>query len=104
MDYKIGGQRHMILLGKKQKLVMVKKVDFGIYLAEREDAEEKVLLPKKQVPENAKKGDRLEVFVYKDSRDRLIYTTQEPKEELGGIAVLKETEVTKIGAFQDWGL
>lgn len=104
MDYKIGGQRHMILLGKKQKLVMVKKVDFGIYLAEREDAEEKVLLPKKQVPENAKKGDRLEVFVYKDSRDRLISTTQEPKVELGGIAVLKVTEVTKIGAFLDWGL
>ena len=94
----------MILLGKKQKLIIVKKVDFGVYLAEKEDAEDKVLLPGKQVPESARPGDVLEVFVYKDSKDRLISTTQEPKVQLGEIAVLKVTEVTKIGAFLDWGL
>ena len=94
----------MILLGKKQKLVIVKKVDFGVYLSEKEGSEEKVLLPKKQVPDGAKPGDSLEVFVYKDSKDRLISTTQDPKLELGGIAVLKVTAVTKIGAFLDWGL
>lgn len=94
----------MILLGKKQKLIIVKKVDFGVYLAEKEDAEDKVLLPGKQVPEGVRRGDVLEVFVYKDSKDRLISTTQEPKVQLGGIAVLKVTEVTKIGAFLDWGL
>ena len=94
----------MILLGKKQKLIIVKKVDFGVYLAEKEDAEDKVLLPGKQVPEGARPGDVLEVFVYKDSKDRLISTTQEPKVQLGEIAVLKVTEVTKIGAFLDWGL
>lgn len=94
----------MILLGKKQKLIIVKKVDFGVYLSEKEGSEEKVLLPKKQVPDGAKPGDSLEVFVYKDSKDRLISTTQEPKVELGGIAVLKVTAVTKIGAFLDWGL
>lgn len=94
----------MILLGKKQKLIVAKKVDFGVYLAENEKADERVLLPKKQVPEGVKPGDSLEVFVYKDSKDRLISTTQEPKVELGGLAVLKVAEVTKIGAFLDWGL
>ena len=94
----------MILLGKKQKLIVVKQVEFGIYLAEEKGAEERILLPKKQVPEGTKIGDSLEVFVYKDSRDRLISTTQEPKVELGGLAVLQVAEVTKIGAFLDWGL
>lgn len=94
----------MILLGKKQKLIVVKQVEFGIYLAEEKGAEERILLPKKQVPEDTKIGDSLEVFVYKDSRDRLISTTQEPKVELGGLAVLQVAEVTKIGAFLDWGL
>ena len=94
----------MILLGKKQELRIIKKVDFGVYLAEKEGDADKVLLPGKQVPEGAGPGDSLEVFVYKDSKDRLISTTREPKVELGGIAVLKVTEVTKIGAFLDWGL
>lgn len=94
----------MILLGKKQEMRIIKKVDFGVYLAEKEGDADKVLLPGKQVPEGAGTGDSLEVFVYKDSKDRLISTTREPKVELGGIAVLRVTEVTKIGAFLDWGL
>ena len=58
----------MLKLGEKQKLQVVKKVDFGIYLAEREDDETRVLLPKKQVPEGIRIGDELTVFLYKDSK------------------------------------
>lgn len=94
----------MLELGKKQKLMIIKKVEFGVYLAEAMGAEEKVLLPKKEVPEMAETGMIIEVFLYKDSRDRLIATTREPKLEVGGLAVLEVKEVGKIGAFLDWGL
>ena len=94
----------MIELGKKQELTVIKRVEFGVYLGEQEDAEERVLLPKKQVPEGTEIGSKLTVFVYKDSKDRLISTTNEPKLELGGLAVLKVAQVGKIGAFLDWGL
>ena len=94
----------MIELGKKQELTVIKRVEFGIYLGEQEGAEERVLLPKKQVPEGTEIGSKLTVFVYKDSKDRLISTTNEPKLELGGLAVLKVAQVGKIGAFLDWGL
>ena len=62
-------------LGEYQKLVVIKKVEFGVYLAERMEDETRVLLPEKQVPEGTKIGDELEVFLYKDSEDRLIATT-----------------------------
>ena len=96
----------MIELGKKQKLQVVKKVDFGVYLGESMDAQasERVLLPAKQVPENAKPGDIIEVFIYKDSLDRLIATTRMPLLECGKTAVLTVADVGKIGAFLDWGL
>jgi hypothetical protein len=94
----------MIELGKKQTLSIVKKVEFGVYLAEEEESQERVLLPAKQVPAGTDVGDRLEVFVYKDSSDRLISTTHEPGLELGGLAVLRVAQVGKIGAFLDWGL
>ena len=94
----------MLLLGRKQSIKVIKRVDFGVYLAEKEGAEERVLLPGKQVPEGTKPGDCLEVFLYKDSSDRMIATTHTPKLELGEIAVLKVSDVTKIGAFLDWGL
>lgn len=96
----------MIRLGEKQTLVVVKKVEFGVYLAEsREAAEkEKVLLPKKQVPEEGKPGDEIEVFIYKDSKDRMIATVHEPKFMLHQVAELKVVQVGKIGAFLDWGL
>lgn len=92
----------MIQLGKIQKLHILKFTDFGAYLGENDD--EKILLPKKQVPEDAKLGTVLSVFVYRDSEDRLICTTSVPKLTLGEIAVLKVNDVTKIGAFLDWGL
>jgi hypothetical protein len=87
-----------------QLLTVVKSVDFGVYLAEPEDKEQRVLLPKKQVPEGLQTGDELEVFLYKDSQDRLIATTAKPALMLGEIAKLTVKEVTKIGAFLDWGL
>lgn len=74
----------MLKLGQYQKLTIVKKVEFGVYLAEEQDMEKRVLLPAKQVPENAKTGDELEVFLYKDSKDRMIATTNQPKITLGG--------------------
>lgn len=94
----------MIQLGKQQELMVVKEVDFGIYLGEEKDAEERVLLPKKQIPQGTKLFDKLSVFIYKDSKDRLIATVNEPKLKLSETAVLKVVEVGKIGAFLDWGL
>lgn len=88
-------------LGKKQTLMAVKKVDFGMYLGTEE---EKVLLPKKQVPEGLEIGDPVEVFLYKDSQDRIIATTNEPKITLGEVKILKVADTVRIGAFLDWGL
>ena len=79
----------MIELGKKQTLVVVREKDFGIYLAEKQGDEASVLLPKKQVPAGTKIGDSIEVFIYKDSEDRLIATTQMPKLQVGEVGVLK---------------
>ena len=88
-------------LGEKQVLTIEKQVDFGAYLGTEE---EHVLLPKKQVPKGAGPGDPVEVFLYKDSRDRLIATTNEPKLTLGELAVLEVIDTGKNGAFLDWGL
>ena len=94
----------MLELGKRQVLKIVKKTDFGVYLSDTEEAEERVLLPKKEVPQQSVIGDELDVFLYKDSKDRLIATTRQPKVELGQIGMLRVKEVAKIGAFLDWGL
>lgn len=94
----------MIKLGEYQELIVVKKVEFGVYLADKEEDETRVLLPAKQVPEGTKVGDKMKVFLYKDSKDRMIATTNTPKLELGKLAVLEVVEIGKIGAFLDWGL
>lgn len=94
----------MLQLGKKQELTVIKQVNFGVYLAEGEGASEKVLLPQKEVPENTEVGTKLEVFLYKDSKDRLIATRRTPMLEIGEVAQLTVKEVAKIGAFLDWGL
>ena len=88
-------------LGEKQVLMMEKEVEFGVYLGTES---EHVLLPKKQVPRGLEPGDPVEVFLYKDSRDRLIATTNEPKLTLGGLAILEVIDTGKNGAFLDWGL
>ncbi len=96
---------NMIRLGESQVLVIVKKVDFGVYLAvSPEEDRERVLLPARQVPEGSSVGDRLEVFIYRDSEDRLIATTRVPKLQLGRAAELKVVQTGKLGAFLDWGL
>ncbi len=94
----------MMRLGEYQRLKVIKKVEFGVYLAEKEEDELRVLLPEKQVPQGTTIGSEIEVFLYKDSKDRLIATTAKPALTLGGIAALRVLEVGKIGAFLDWGL
>ncbi len=95
----------MIELGKEQRLTVIKKVDFGVYLADIEESvEDKVLLPIKQVPEGTQVKDELTVFVYRDSKDRLIATTKEPMLQVGEFALLTVKQVGQIGAFLDWGL
>lgn len=96
----------MIELGKRQSLIVVSEREHGIYLGETKDAgpDDRVLLPKKQVPEGTKTGDTLDVFIYRDSDDRLIATTADPKIHLGEAAFLDVRQVTRIGAFLDWGL
>ncbi len=94
----------MIELGKIQTLKIVKKVEFGVYLGDGSDDGQNVLLPKRQVPPNAQMGDEIEVFVYRDSKDRLISTVNMPKITLGRAAKLKVVQVGRIGAFLDWGL
>lgn len=80
-------------------------MEFGVYLGEKADAKEQErTLPVKQVPAETKVGDELEVFIYRDSADRLIATTRVPALELHQTAVVKVAEVGKIGAFLDWGL
>ena len=88
-------------LGEIQTLKIEKRVEFGVYLS---DGSERVLLPKKQVPENINTGDELSVFVYKDSKDRLIATTSKPKLTRGQMGVLRVSQLNKVGAFLDWGL
>ena len=95
----------MIELGKIQILEVVRESDFGVYLNAKEEKDENdILLPNKQVPEGTKIGDEIEVFVHRDTEDRLIATTHSPKLTLGKVAVLEVVEITNIGAFLDWGL
>lgn len=94
----------MIELGKAQELVLFKVNEHGGYLGESDHPEQVVLLPGKQLPQGVKTGDRISVFIYRDSSDRLIATVNKPAMELGQIARLKVVSVSKIGAFLDWGL
>lgn len=98
------GKMGNMKLGDYEELYYIKKVDFGIYLAEQQGDSERVLLPAKQVPEGLRQGEKLRVFLYRDSKDRLIATTNTPALTLGGFAPLRVKEVGRIGAFLDWGL
>ncbi|MFD2159898.1 S1 RNA-binding domain-containing protein [Rubritalea tangerina] len=83
-------------------LEVVREEERGIYLEAGADGE--ILLPAKEVAEGTRRGDMLDVFIYRDSSDRLIATTWEPKAMVGDFAVLEVTQVTAHGAFLDWGL
>lgn len=92
------------LLGRISRLYVSRFTANGIYLASYEQPDFSVLLPNNQVPADVKKGDILSVFIYRDSEDRLIATMEKPYLLFGQIARLRVTDVTKIGAFLDWGL
>ena len=93
----------MLKLGEKQELTVVKNVNFGVYLADPEAKDETVLLPAKEA-RDLRPGDPVTVFLYKDSKDRLIATTRDPLVTLGNTALLTVKETGRIGAFLDWGL
>jgi len=90
-----------VKVGEFNLLRVDRKVDFGFYM---DDGEEGILLPKRFVPSGLQVGDTISVFVYHDSDNRLIATTQEPLAVVGDIAALKVVSVTRQGAFLDWGL
>lgn len=90
-----------IQVGQYNTLKASRKVDFGFYL---EDGAEGILLPKRFAPRTLRVGDEVHVFVYHDSDNRLIATTQKPNAVVGEIAKLRCVSVTKQGAFLDWGL
>lgn len=92
----------MIEIGKVNRLKGVKEVDFGLYLDGGAMGE--ILLPSRYVPRDAVVGDELDVFIYRDSEDRIIATTERPYAVVGEFASLKVVSVTRAGAFLDWGL
>jgi predicted RNA-binding protein (virulence factor B family) len=94
----------MMEIGKVQTLTIERITPIGAYLSDGFDTTDVVLLPEKEVPKNSRAGDQIEVFIYRDSKDRLISTTREPKIQVGEFAALKVADVTKVGAFLDWGL
>lgn len=89
-------------VGKMNKLTVVRKAEHGVYLSG--DRNNDILLPKAYVPEGCKTGDEIEVFIYRDSEDRIIATTQTPLAMVGDFACLKVVSSTRVGAFLDWGL
>lgn len=95
----------MVKIGNVNLLKVVRRVEIGVFLAGGEGTEESdILLPKRYVPEGADVGDELEVFVFYDSEDRLIATTETPLAKVGDFALLKVVSVNSVGAFLEWGL
>lgn len=92
----------MIKIGKFNKLAVVKTVDFGVYLDGGDGVE--ILLPARFAPEGCKPGDEVDVFLYKDSEDRLIATTDVPYAQVGEFAYMQVNQVNNTGAFLDWGI
>ena len=91
----------MLKLGKFNRLVVEKTTEFGFYLSDGTDRRNMVLLPNKYVPENLDVDDEIDVFLYLDSEDRIVATTQTPLAQLGDLARLRVKEQTRIGAFLD---
>ncbi len=94
----------MFKLCEYQNLTIARFKEFGALLEENKDDEKRVLLPSKELPEDAEIGDTIKVFIYLDSKDRMIATTKEPRITLDQVKTLTVTDVTKIGLFLDWGL
>ncbi len=94
--------RTMIHIGKTNKLTILRETTVGMYLGDEEN--NTVLLPKKYIDPDFIIGDEIEVFIYKDSEDRPVATTLKPAAELNQFAFLNVSQVSKVGAFLDWGL
>jgi uncharacterized protein len=94
----------MALIGRMNSLQVVKHTDFGLYLDGGADGE--ILLPKRYIPSDSPSevDDWLNVFIYLDSEDKLIATTQKPKVQVGEFASLKVVDINRVGLFLDWGL
>ncbi|MDB0047428.1 S1-like domain-containing RNA-binding protein [Porticoccaceae bacterium] len=92
----------MAQVGRFNKLEVVKEVDFGVYLDGAELGS--ILLPQRYMPEDCELGDWIDVFLYFDSEDLLIATTETPKVEVGRCEMLKVIDINNAGAFMDWGL
>jgi predicted RNA-binding protein (virulence factor B family) len=92
-----------IKLGEFNRLEIYKEVDFGVYLRGKEDNDE-VLLPKRYIPKGLKLGDTIDVFIYSDSEDRYVATTEKPYRKLGEFGNFEVVDTSKFGAFVDWGL
>lgn len=91
-----------IQLGRMNRLRVVKEVDFGLYLEGGPEGE--ILLPARYVPQGCKVNDELDVFLYLDSEERLVATTEQPLAQVGDFAWLRVAWVNNFGAFLDWGL
>lgn len=91
----------MVQLGQYNTLKVLKLVDFGLYLDGGDGLE--ILMPKRYMPEGAREGDELKVFVYQDAEARLIATNEHPYATVGQFANLKINSVNQVGAFADWG-
>lgn len=91
----------MVQLGQYNTLPVLKLVEFGLYLDGGDGLE--ILMPKRYIPEGAKEGDELQVFVYQDSEARLIATNEHPYATVGQIASMRINSVNQVGAFADWG-
>ena len=94
----------MIELGGTQELEVKRLTSVGAFLNTENGEDNDVLLPQSQIPEGTEEGDKLEVFIYNDSKDRIIATTKEPKIEVGELAHLMVVSTTDIGSFLDMGL
>lgn len=92
----------MIQIGKTNKLVILRETSVGMFLGDQENNQ--VLLPKKYILDHFKINDEVDVFIYKDSEDRLIATTLVPACEVNQFAFLNVSQVSRVGAFLDWGL
>lgn len=90
------------MIGERIELEALKTMPQGVYLV-TEDGQE-ILLPNKYVPQGLQMGDKVDVFIYTDSEDRIIATTLYPKIELNSLAFLKAVDVNSFGAFFDWGM
>lgn len=94
----------MVAVGRMNRLEVVRRSDFGLFLAGDEDST--ILLPSRYIPKDlpCAPGDALDVFVYFDSEDRLVATTETPKVQVGEFASLKVVDINPVGLFLDWGL